>query len=336
MNTPYSLNEVYLNNYLYFDEGPHKYTDTQGNEYLSVTTNIENYCPAFDKKYWLRKKAKERGISEKKLEAEWNAITKEACERGTRIHNGLEDGIKGSSMFKDAIKYLNEVKSGRCITVADIPSLTPKPLDIEEFKKATGNRYPEIYSVFQYYIDRGYTIYSEIAVFIPELLLSGTIDVLCVRPDRFVILDWKTNKDGLHFTSGFYRKDKTAKPVQITSDWCETHEFMLAPFANLENCNGNHYTMQLSTYAAMVEYILRIPCVGLGLCHIQTPFVKNNHGMPYRDKHGMYTIDKDGKEIVTWFHIKYIREQILAMFQDRRIKLNKEGRLNRQTEIQFD
>ena len=144
------MNSIYENNFLYFDEGPHKYTDSLGNEYLSVTTNIENYCPKFDKKYWLRKKAKERGISERKLEAEWERITKEACERGTATHNGLEDGIKGSSMFKDAIQYLNQVKSGRCITVADIPNLTAHPLNIEQFKEATNNKYPEIYQVFQY------------------------------------------------------------------------------------------------------------------------------------------------------------------------------------------
>ena len=143
------MNSNYNNNFLYFQEEGHKYTDTLGNEYLSVTTNIENYCPKFNADYWARKKAKERGISEKRIKEEWAAITKEACERGTATHNGLEDGIKGSSMFKDAIQYLTEVKTGRCITVADIPNLQARPLDIEQFKKATNNKYPEIYSVFQ-------------------------------------------------------------------------------------------------------------------------------------------------------------------------------------------
>ena len=49
----------------------------------------------------------------------------------------------------------------------------------------------------------------------------------------------------------------------------------------------------------------------------------------------MYKIDKEGKEIVTWFKINYIRNEIDAMFQDRRIKLNKQGLLNPQTEIQW-
>ena len=110
---------------------------------------------------------------------------------------------------------------------------------------------------------------------------------------------------------------------------------MLPPFRQLEKCNANQYTIQLSTYARMVEMILNIPCYGLGLCHIQTPFVKNQYGMPLRDKRGMYEIDKNGKEVVTWYHIKYIRNEIDAMFQDRRIYLNSKGLLNKQTEIQW-
>lgn len=329
------MNEIYKTNFLYFDEGPHKYTDTLGNEYTSVTTIIGEYCPKFDKKYWLRKKAKELGISESTLEKRWENITKEACERGTKTHNALEDGIKGASMFKDAIKYLTEVKTGRCITVADIPNLTPVPLDLDSFKRSTNNRYPEIYEVFEYYLNKGYVLYSEIGVFLPQYLLSGTIDILAIKSDKFVILDWKTNKDGLHFTSGFYKKDKRSIPIQLTNEWCETKQTMLPPFSELPDCNGSHYTVQLSTYARMVELILGIPCVGCGLCHIQTPFVKNDYGQPYRDEKGMYKIDENGKETVKWFHIKYIRPMIDAMLKDRKIKLLKQTNVKLENDL-FD
>ena len=330
------MNSIFNDNFLYFDEGPHKYSDTYGNEYISVTTIIGNYSPKFDKDYWLHKKAKELGITEKELAKRWQDITDEACTRGSHTHNGLEDGIKGSSMFKDAIKYLNQIETGRCITVADIPNLKARPLDIEKFKEATNNKYPKIYEVFDFYITRGYTIYSEIGVFLPNLLISGTIDVLAIKSDRFVILDWKTNKDGLHFTSGYYKKDKTCKPVQLTNNWVEKDEKMLPPFNTLPECNGSHYTIQLSTYARMVELILGIPCVGCGLCHIGTPFKLNQYGMPYRDEKGLYEIDKNGEETVQWYRIAYIRDMVDAMFKDRKIYLNSKGLLNKQTEINFD
>ena len=44
-------------------------------------------------------------------------------------------------MFKDAIKYLNQIKNGRVVTVADIPNFSVNPLDIEAFKEATNNKY---------------------------------------------------------------------------------------------------------------------------------------------------------------------------------------------------
>ena len=54
----------YKDTYLYFDEGPHKYTDSNGNEYISVTTIIGNYCPKFDVKYWAHRKSKQKLVIE--------------------------------------------------------------------------------------------------------------------------------------------------------------------------------------------------------------------------------------------------------------------------------
>lgn len=311
--------------FLYFKEEGHKYNDTLGNSYTSVTTLIhDNYVPKFNKKYWLHKKALELGVSEKTLEKQWQDITDEACERGTKIHNGLEDAIKEVSKFKNAIKYLTNVNTGRVVTVADIPNFNATPLNIEEFKKATNYKYDEIYRVFNFYIERGYTIYSEIGCFLIDYLLSGTIDILCIRDSDFVILDWKTNREGLQFESGYYRKDKSTKPAQKTNEWVRKTEFMLPPLNYLPNCNGYHYTMQLSMYARMVELILGIPCVGLGLCHIQCPFIKNKYGMPYRDENNQYPLDPDGEEIPTWHRIGYRRKEADAVLADRLVKVKSE------------
>lgn len=317
------MDSRYNSDYLYFDEPTHKYTDSLGNSYISVTTMIhDNYTPKFDKKYWLRKKSRELGISYKELERQWQAITDEACSRGTATHNGIEDAIKENSMFKNAIQYLNQVESGRCITVADIPNLIPRPLDLNKFKEATNNKYEKIYDVFDFYINKGYTIYSEIGAFLIDYLISGTIDILCIKEDRFVILDWKTNRNGLQFEAGYFKKDKSTTPAQLTNQYIVKDEKMLPPLSHLDNCNGMHYTMQLSTYARMVELILDIPCVGLGLCHIGSPFVKNKYGMPYRDKNNQYPIDENGEETVNWYHINYLRNEVDAILRDRKTFLD--------------
>lgn len=313
------MNDIYINTYLYFDEGPHKYTDSNGNEYVSVTTLIGNYCPKFDAKYWAHKKAREQGVSEKEILKQWDKIKNEACDRGTNTHNGIENAIKDVSKFKEAIQYLQQV-GGRCITVADIPNLIPTPLDIDKFKEATENKYEEIYRVFQFYTERGYTIYSEIGVFDPELLISGTIDILCDRPTDFVILDWKTNRGGLQFESGYYKKDKTTIPNQLTNEWVRKNDKMLPPLNHLPECNGSHYSMQLSIYARLTERILNKPCTGLGLCHIGSPFVLNNYGQPYRDVDGFH-IDPNGTDSVNWFRINYLKNEADAIFADRKIQV---------------
>lgn len=304
---------------LTFKEEGHKYNDSFGNEYKSATTLLHEYKPEFDKKYWLKKKSQELHISEKRLEKQWADITKEACERGTKTHNGLEDGIKGSSMFKQAVQYM--IKSdGEMITVADIPNINIniKELDIKEFIEMTENKYPEVYKVFDYYTNRGYKIYSEIGAFLIDYLISGTIDVLCVRDDQFVIGDWKTNRGGLKFEAGYYKKDKTVQPNQLTDEWITKNDKLLPPVNNLPDCNGSIYNLQLSLYAYMVESILGIPNAGLWLCHIDSDFVLNQYGQPKRFPDGLYHVKRNPVEKVSLYKMKYLKQEIIKILDDRR------------------
>lgn len=319
---------------LVFDEPQHKYTDTLGNGYISTTTILHNYQPKFDKSYWLRKKSKELGISEKKLEQQWNTIKDEACERGSNTHNGLEDGIKGGSQFKKAIQYLEARQTGEMITVADIPTILGnyRLLDLSEFIELTENKYPQIYEVFQRYTDNGYQIYAEIGTFLIDFLVSGTIDVLLLREDKFVIGDWKTNRGGLKFEAGYFKKDKSQKPAQTTDIWVPKQDFLLPPVNNLPNCNGSVYNLQLSMYAFMVELILGIPCIGMWLCHIDSDFELNEYGQPKRFPDGLYHIKENPKEKTTFHVMQYRKQEIELILNDRRMQLEA-GAVNTQFKL---
>lgn len=319
---------------LVFDEPQHKYTDTLGNRYISTTTILHNYQPKFDKSYWLRKKSKELGISEKKLEQQWDTIKDEACERGSNTHNGLEDGIKGGSQFKKAIQYLETRQSGEMITVADIPTILGnyRLLDLSEFIELTENKYPQIYEVFQRYTDNGYQIYAEIGTFLIDFLVSGTIDVLLLREDKFVIGDWKTNRGGLKFEAGYFKKDKSQKPAQTTDIWVPKQDFLLPPVNNLPNCNGSVYNLQLSMYAFMVELILGIPCIGMWLCHIDSDFELNEYGQPKRFSDGLYHIKENPKEKTTFHVMQYRKQEIELILNDRRMQLEA-GAVNTQFKL---
>lgn len=296
----------------------HTYVDTLGNQYLSTTQFLHNYKNPFDKEYWLKKKSMELRMSKQKLEEQWGRITKEACDRGTKVHNELEDSIKGISKFKEAVRYMF-LPNGEMITVADIPdiNINIKELDIEEFKKATEYKYPEIYNVFDFYIDRGYKIYSEIGAFLIDYLISGTIDILCIRPDGLVVGDWKTNRGGLKFEAGYYRKDKHTRPAQETDEWVKKEEYLLPPVNNLYDCNGSIYNLQLSMYAKMVELILGIPCKGLWLCHIDTDFVLNKYGRPMRFEDGLYRIKDNPQPKISFHKMTYLRDEVNRLLIDR-------------------
>ena len=319
---------------LVFDEPQHKYTDTLGNGYISTTTILHNYQPKFNKSYWLRKKSKELGISEKKLEQQWDTIKDEACERGSNTHNGLEDGIKGGSQFKKAIQYLEARQTGEMITVADIPTILGnyRLLDLSEFIELTENKYPQIYEVFQRYTDNGYQIYAEIGTFLIDFLVSGTIDVLLLREDKFVIGDWKTNRGGLKFEAGYFKKDKSQKPAQTTDIWVPKQDFLLPPVNNLPNCNGSVYNLQLSMYAFMVELILGIPCIGMWLCHIDSDFELNEYGQPKRFPDGLYHIKENPKEKTTFHVMQYRKQEIELILNDRRMQLEA-GAVNTQFKL---
>ena len=304
---------------LIFKEDGHKYTDTFGNEYKSTTTLLHDYKAPFDKNYWLRKKAKELGINPKQLAQQWQTITDEACERGTKTHNGLEDGIRSSSMFKNAVQHM--IKSnGEMITIADLPNinLNVQQMNVNDFIELTENKYPKIYEVLGYYANAGYKIYSEIGGFLIDYLVSGTIDVLCIKDDKFVIGDWKTNRGGLQFESGYYKKDKSQKPAQMTDQWITTKNTLLPPVNHLPECNGSIYNLQLSLYAYMVETILGIPNAGLWLCHIDSDFVLNEYGMPKRFPDGLYYVKDNPVEKVTLHKMPYLKNEIVTILEDRR------------------
>ena len=189
--------------------------------------------------------------------------------------------------------------------------------------------------MFDFYTQRGYTIYSEIGAYLIDSLISGTIDIFCYRPTDFVILDWKTNRGGLKFEAGYYKKDKTVIPNQLTNEWVKKKDYMLPPLAHLDNCNGIHYSLQLSLYAYMAETILQIPCNGLGLCHIGSPFILNGYGQPYRDENG-YHIDPNGEETVNWYRINYLRNEVKAIINDRLKSLKADAvSVNSQYEFSF-
>lgn len=315
--------KIYNDVRLFFNEAEHKYTDSLGNSYKSTTQLLHDYVPKFNKEYWLHKKAKESGISVKELENKWKEITDYACNAGNKVHNNLEDAVRNSSQFQQAVKYY-DTKDGEMITVADLNNIQAKYklLNIKDFIELTNNKYPDVYSVYEKYTNAGYKIYAEIGFFLIDYLISGTIDVLLVRDDgNYVVGDYKSNRDGLKFEAGFYKKDKKQNPIQLTNIWVSKKETLLPPLTHMDNCNGSIYNLQISLYAKAVEIITGMTLKGLWLLHIDCDYELNEYGMPKRFEDGLYHIKDNPIEKTKFYVMPYRSAEIDKILADRKMKL---------------
>jgi ATP-dependent exoDNAse (exonuclease V) beta subunit len=102
-------------------------------------------------------------------------------------------------------------------------------------------------------IRNGYEfVETEKIVFSPSLKVAGTIDLLLRSraTGEFVVADWKTNREIKHSA---FRQERG-----------------LGPCSEIENCNFNHYSLQISSYAELLigEKYLATPSIRGVLLHL--------------------------------------------------------------------
>lgn len=287
-----------------FDASTHTYTDTIGNEYRSVTTFIGDFKPKFNTYYWsmyvalrdngfrVRPDGREKGIFvNNKLRDiddlyrnpinnhevnlvvnKWKGMTKRACDRGNKIHNYLEDSIneskgdyKGESN-KEIRPIANNVAPSFSVIGKNVIIRTKHDLDVTTI----GFKYPEVYNYLLLLINNGFILYAEKKVFSVKYLIAGTIDVLAVKGNKFIIVDWKTNKDQMMFESGYFKKQRINGKYIKTDEWVRKIKYLKSPLDTVEDCKGMIYTLQLSSYARMMElWGYTLVNKGLGIWHFR-------------------------------------------------------------------
>ncbi len=239
-----------------FNEKLHKYTDEYNQVYTPVTSHIDLYKDKFDEQYWSLIKAKELNLTQKEVLDNWAKIRNDACDKGNTIHKRLENSIDDSSL---KIKIKNTIHNNDC------SQLEGYEVSLEELRKTPlALHYPKILKLLEFYFNKDYKAYAEKRFYLSDYLIAGTIDLVLIKGKNFVIIDWKTNKDDLHFTSGYYKKVNGIK----TNIWVNKKSYYKYPLHKLEDCKGIGYTLQLSSYAWMMEQ-WGFTCIGLILCHIR-------------------------------------------------------------------
>lgn len=87
-------------------------------------------------------------------------------------------------------------------------------------------------------------IYPELIVYHPYYNIVGTADYVEIFPDNtFILKDWKTSK----------KLDFVGFPVYNPKTYRREPKKMFTPLTHLPDCNGSHYSLQLSSYSWMLE-----------------------------------------------------------------------------------
>lgn len=77
-----------------FEGNAHVY-DFNGHRVPSVSGVIGKFKPKFDEKFWSERNAQDEGVTPEELRKKWHEIRERACQRGSAIHDYIENMLLG-------------------------------------------------------------------------------------------------------------------------------------------------------------------------------------------------------------------------------------------------
>lgn len=237
-----------VNGKVAFNEANHLYfnTDNPDNTYISVTTLIHRFTQPFDKDFWSAYKALEKLLPRDSWAIEKKSLlaSKKFNKSILEVYNISElDFNKAQQGILDDWDEENRRACERGTKIhSDLEqSFYKKAHNISLAKYGIGGKfeckkdYPEL--------DLEYGVYPEYLIYRESddkiLRIAGQIDLLIKSGNEIILVDYKTNKK-IDLKSGFNASTKS-------------NVKMLYPLNNLQDCNFYHYSMQLSTYAWMLQ-----------------------------------------------------------------------------------
>lgn len=292
-------------NVCYNDEAHIYWNENDESRYISVTTLIHSFTQPFDKEFWSAYKALEKLIPKEN----W-AIEKKSLLSTKRFDISILDLYNiDAGVFSDTQQDIldewdkankDSCERGTAIHTELENQYYKKPKDISLKKYGLGGKFE---------CKKGYTELDMKQGVYPEYLISyeskdgmlkiaGQIDLLIKDGNDIYIVDYKTNKK-IDQKSGF---DTSTKK----------NATMLYPLTNLMDCNYMHYTMQLSTYAYMLQ-------------QLNPEFVVKQLILVH--------YDHDGNE--TTYNLDYLKEDVERMFSFHKKNMIKEKQRAKRQRIEY-
>ena len=229
-------------NHLYFD------INNPDDKFISVTTLIHSFAQEFDKDFWSAYKTLEKLIPK----SSWN-IEKKSLLNTQKFDKSILDlyNISENDFNKiqqEILDSWDEENRKSCERGTKIHSelensFYKQPNDISLQKFGIGGKFEckKDYSD----LDLEYGVYPEYLIYRVSddniLKIAGQVDLIVKSGNEICIIDHKTNKK-IDQKSFFNSKTKSSTKMKY-------------PLNTLDDCNFNHYQLQLSTYAWMLQKI---------------------------------------------------------------------------------
>lgn len=287
---------------VYSDEA-HVYLDkTDQQKYVSVTTLIGKYENPFDVFFWSSYKTCEKLMSEETFHVLKETLL--ATKRWTddMIEKLHLDPIIFDKTRKEIQKGYDDERNKSCERGTKIHSnfeemyYTSEKQDLKKF--GLGGIFTCKKGYYELDLEKG--VYPEFLVSLKSsdgiLRVAGQIDLLIKDGNDIIIVDYKTNKEIKKHS--YFDKNKFSRIM------------MKYPLNNIEDCNFYHYSLQLSTYAYLLQQIKpELNIKKLTLIHID-----------HNDKITEYTVDYLKNDVERMLkHYKKLLKQTTVLDRDRPI-----------------
>ena len=232
-----------------FNDENHCYWNVNDNEkYISVTTLIHQFTQPFDKEFWSAYKALEKLIPKDSWTIEKKSLlnSKKFDKSILDVYDISENDFNKTQ--QDILDSWDEENRKSCERGTQIHSdiensFYKKPKDISLKKFGIGGKFECKKDHTE--LDLEYGVYPEYLIYRESedgiLRIAGQVDLIIKSGNEITIVDHKTNKK-IEQKSFYNSKTRSSTKMKY-------------PLNNLDDVNFYHYTMQLSTYAWMLQKI---------------------------------------------------------------------------------
>jgi hypothetical protein len=251
----------------------HKYISDDGKDWLSVTSLISNFKQPFDADTIAARSSRSK-------KSKWYGMTPEEIKEAWKAEANRATTLGTwyhNCRESDICSFQNMERYGSTVQVF-------KPIEIDGIKHSPNQKLTD-------------GVYPEHMVYLKSAGICGQSDLVEVINGKVHITDYKTNKE---------------IKLEGYTNWEGVTQKMSPPVSHLDDCNLNHYALQLSMYMFIIlKHNPKLLPGNITIHHILFQEAGRD-----RFNNPISALDTDGNPIVTdvvQYDLPYLRDEVVSL-----------------------